>query len=134
MKIVLDDGAKVSRAHPWDGGLDLYSRDFRFIKSNGTWTFDTGVHVEIPEGYVGLIRTRSSMMREGIYTDGTIDAHYTGSIKVQLCNRSAHRYHVQAGDRIAQLVIAPVYTPGFEEVTALEDTQRGSGGFGSTGK
>ena len=134
MKIVLDDGAQVSRAHPWDGGLDLYSRDFRFIKSNGTWTFDTGVHVEIPEGYVGLIRTRSSMMREGIYTDGTIDAHYTGSIKVQLCNRSAHRYHVQAGDRIAQLVIAPVYTPGFEEVTALEDTQRGSGGFGSTGK
>lgn len=134
MKIVLDDGAKVSRAHPWDAGLDLYSRDFRFIKANGSWTFDTGVHVEIPEGYVGLIRTRSSMMREGVYTDGTIDSHYTGSIRVQLRNLSAHRFHVQAGDRIAQLVIVPCLLPKLEPVDSLGKTDRGNGGFGSTGR
>lgn len=135
MKIKLDEGAKMpTRAHPWDGGLDLYARDFRYIRTNGTCTFDTGVHVEIPEGYVGLIRNRSSMMREGIYTDGTIDAHYTGSIKVQLCNRSAHKVYIQAGDRIAQLVIVKCELPRLELVDRLPETDRGNGGFGSTGR
>ena len=135
MKIALDEGAKMpTRAHPWDGGLDLYAMDFRFIKANGSWTFDTGVHVELPEGYVGLIRTRSSMMREGIYTDGTIDAHYTGSIKVKLTNHGPKRFHVQAGDRIAQLVIVPCLLPKLELVKSLDRTDRGNGGFGSTGR
>mgnify|MGYP003305378685 CR=1 FL=1 len=135
MKIALDEGAKMpTRGHPWDGGLDLYSRDFRYIKANGTWTFDTGVHAEIPEGYVGPIRTRSSMMREGIYTVGTIDAHYTGSIKVKLENHGIHRYSVQAGDRIAQRVIVPGLLPKLELVDHLGKTDRGSGGFGSTGR
>lgn len=135
MKVALSEGAKMpTRAHPWDGGLDLYAMDFRFIKANGSWTFDTGVHVEIPEGYVGLIRSRSSMMREGIYTDGTIDAHYTGSIKVKLFNHGAKRFHVQAGDRIAQLVIVPCLLPKLELVKSLGYTDRGNGGFGSTGR
>lgn len=135
MKIALDENAKMpTRAHPWDGGLDLYSRDYRYIKPHGSWTFDTGVHVEIPQGYVGLIRIRSSMLKEGLSTDGTIDSGYTGSIKVKLTNHGQHRYCVQAGDRIAQLVIVPCLLPKLHLVDHLEKTDRAAGGFGSTGR
>ena len=135
MRIKLDEGSKVPyRAHPFDGGLDLHSRDFRYIKAGGSYTFDTGVHCEIPKGYVGLIRTRSSMMREGIITDGTIDCGYTGSIRIKLTNLSSKRVYIQAGDRIAQLVIVPCLLPKLELVDSLDKTDRGTGGFGSTGR
>ena len=135
MRVSLYEGAKMPyRAHPYDGGLDLHSRDFRYIKAGGSYTFDTGVCVEIPKGYVGLIRSRSSMMREGIITDGTIDCGYTGSIKIKLTNLSNKRFNVQAGDRIAQLVIVPCLLPKLELVGSLGKTERGTGGFGSTGR
>ena len=101
----------------------------------GTRTFDTGVHVEIPEGYVGLIKSKSGLMvNHMITTDGTIDAHYTGSVKVKLFNHSTKNYHVKAGDKIAQLVILPCLLPELELVDSLEETDRGDGGFGSTGR
>ena len=135
MRVSLYEGAKMPyRAHPYDGGLDLYSRDFRYIKAGGSYTFDVGVCVEIPKGYVGLIRSRSSMMREGIITDGTIDCGYTGSIRIKLTNLSNKRFNVQAGDRIAQLVIVPCLLPKLELVDSLGKTERGTGGFGSTGR
>ena len=135
MKIQLDEGAKLPyRAHPWDGGLDLHSRDFRYIKAGGSYTFDTGVHVEIPHGCVGLIRARSSLLKEGLITDGTIDSDYNGSIRVKLFNLTGHKYYVQAGDRIAQLVIVPCLIPKLEPVESLGKTDRGNGGFGSTGR
>ena len=135
MKIVLYEDAKMPyRAHPYDGGLDLHSRDFRYIKAGGSYTFDTGVCVQIPKGYVGLIRSRSSMMREGIITDGTIDSGYNGSIKIKLTNLSKSKFYVQAGDRIAQLVIVPCLLPELEFVDELPPTDRGENGFGSTGR
>ena len=136
MKIVLDEGAKMpTRAHPWDAGLDLYARDFRYIRANGSYTFDTGVHVEIPEGCVGFIKSKSGLMvNHGITTDGTIDAHYTGPIKVCLFNHGGSRYEVKAGDKIAQLVICPCVLPQLELVDSLEKTDRGNAGFGSTGR
>lgn len=136
MKIMLDEGAKMpTRAHPWDAGLDLYAKDFRYIRANGSWSFDTGVHVEIPEGCVGLIKSKSGLMvNHGITTDGTIDSHYTGSIRVKLFNHGGSKYYVQAGDKIAQLVIVPCLLPELELVDNLEETDRGSAGFGSTGR
>ena len=136
MKIMLDEGAKMpTRAHPLDAGLDLYARECRYIRANGRWTFDTGVHVQIPEGYVGFVKSKSGLMvNEGITTDGTIDCGYTGSIRVCLFNRSGSKHYVQAGDKIAQLVILPCLLPELELVDSLEETDRGEAGFGSTGR
>lgn len=136
MKVMLDDGAVMpTRAHPYDAGLDLYARASGYIRANGSMTFDTGVHVEIPEGYVGFIKSKSGLMViSSITTDGTIDAHYTGSIRVKLFNKGGSKYYVQAGDKIAQLVIVPCLLPDLELVDCMEDTDRGDNGFGSTGR
>ena len=136
MKIKLDEGAKMPiRAHPWDAGLDLYALEDGYIRCNQSRTFNTGVHVQIPEGCVGFIKSRSGLMvNHGIVTDGTIDAHYTGPIKVCLFNHGTSRYEVKAGDKIAQLVILPCLLPELELVDSLEETDRGDNGFGSTGK
>ena len=136
MKVVLDTGAKMpTRAHPYDAGLDLYAMEDGYIRCNHSRTFDTGVHVQIPEGYVGYIKSKSGLMvNHGITTTGTIDAHYTGPIKVCLFNNGGSKYEVKAGDKIAQLVIHPVLLPHLELVDSLEETDRGDGGFGSTGR
>ena len=134
MKIKLDKGAIVpTRAHPWDAGLDLYAmEDGAVVYST---TFDTGVHVQIPEGFVGFIKSKSGLMvNNRITTDGTIDAHYTGSIKVCLFNQDNTVYEVKAGDKIAQLVIVPCMLPRLELVDSLDETDRGDNGFGSTGR
>lgn len=136
MKVVLDEGAKMpTRAHQYDAGLDLYAMEDGYIRCNQSRTFDTGVHVQIPEGCVGFIKSKSGLMvNHGIITDGTIDAHYTGPIKVCLFNHGGSKYEVKAGDKIAQLVIVPCVLAPLEEVDSLEDTDRGANGFGSTGR
>lgn len=135
MKIMLDEGAKVSRAHPFDAGLDLYAMHDGYIRCNTNRTFDTGVHVQIPQGCVGLVKSKSGLMvNHGILTDGTIDCGYTGSIKVCLFNHGGSKYEVKAGDKIAQLVIVPCLLPELELVDSLEETDRGANGFGSTGR
>ena len=91
--------------------------------------------MEIPEGYVGFIKSKSGLMvNHGILTDGTIDCGYTGSIKVKLFNHGGSKYEVKKGDKIAQLVIVPCLLPELELVDKLEETDRGDGGFGSTGR
>lgn len=136
IKVVLDEGAKMpTRAHAWDAGLDLYSRDYCTLWANDSAKFDTGVHVEIPEGYVGFVKSKSGLMvNHDIVTDGTIDAHYTGSITVKLFNNGKKAYRVHEGEKIAQLVIVPCLIPELEVVEDLSPTDRGDGGFGSTGK
>lgn len=154
MKIMLDKGAKVSRAHPFDAGLDLHTpidcivppaktiiyldefeRSWQTKTVVGSLTMDTGVHVEIPEGYVGLIKSKSGLnVKHGLTADGVIDAHYTGSIAVKLYNHTSDAYQFKAGDKIAQLVIVPCLLPELELVDSLEETDRGDGGFGSTGR
>ena len=149
MKILLDKGAKMpTRAHPWDAGLDLYApydvcvpRNYVYVHCDAggfgieNAIIDTGVHVEIPEGYVGLIKSKSGLnVKHGLTAEGVIDAHYTGSIVVKLYNHTDETYHFKAGDKIAQLVIVPCLLPRLELVDNLEETDRGDGGFGSTGR
>lgn len=152
MKIMLDEGAKMpTRAHEFDAGLDLYAPKTTSVHGSkytapiynhgygmvgiGQRVIDTGVHVEIPEGYVGFIKSKSGLMvNQGLLTDGTIDSGYTGSIKVKLFNTSPKDYKINAGDKIAQLVIVPCLLPDLELVDHLEETDRGDGGFGSTGR
>lgn len=136
MKIMLDDGAKMpTRAHPYDAGLDLYAMEDAYIRANNSYEFDTGVHVQIPECCVGFIKSKSGLMvNHGITTDGTIDCGYTGAIKVKLFNHGGSKYEVKKGDKIAQLVIVPCVLLPLEQVDKLEKTERGSKGFGSTGR
>ena len=136
MKIMLDNGAKMPvRAHTYDGGLDLFAMEDGYIRCNQSRTFDTGVHIEIPEGCVGLVKSKSGLMcNHGIITDGTIDCGYTGSIRVCLFNHGGSKYEVKKGDKIAQLVIVPCLLPELELVDSLEETDRGDRGFGSTGR
>lgn len=98
----------------------------------------TGIRVEIPQGYEIQIRPRSGLaLKHGISlpnTPGTIDSDYRGPLGVLLINLGTEPYTIQHGDRIAQLVVAPVVQAGFAVVEALGETPRGAGGFGSTGK
>ena len=121
-------------------GADLYARlDAPVtIQPGETFWVSTGISLEIPQGYAGLIYARSSMgTKRGLAPAnkvGVIDSDYRGEVRVVLLNHSNQPQIIAPGERVAQLVITPVYTPGFEEVQELNDTQRGSGGFGSTGK
>ena len=136
MKIMLDPGAKMpTRAHSTDAGLDLYAMDTQVVPAKDSAIFDTGVHMELPDGTVGFLKSKSGLnVNYGITSEGVIDVGYTGSIKVKLYNQSGRDYTVKAGDKISQLVILPILTPYLELVDKLEDTERGDGGFGSTGR
>ena len=136
MKIKLDEGAYMpQRAHSTDAGLDLFAREDAIIPPRGDVAFDTGVHVELPHHTVGFLKSKSGLnVKHGITSEGVIDEGYTGSIKVKLHNHSDRRYRVLAGDKISQLVILPIIIPDLELVDDLEDTERGNGGFGSSGR
>lgn len=137
MKIILDQGAKMpTRAHADDAGLDLYSRENRVIYPHSSATFDTGVHVEIPRGYVGMIKSKSGLnVKYGLTSEGVIDCGFKGSMRVKLYNHSSEAYTVAAGDKISQLVIMPIIAPELELVKDFgTETERGNNGFGSTGR
>ena len=136
IKIKLDDGAKMpTRAHETDAGLDLYARNKIYIFQHSSCVFDTGVHIAIPEGYVGFLKSKSGLnVKYGLTNEGVIDAGYTGSICVKLYNNSGDPYMVYEGDKISQLVILPIITPDLELVDSLDDTDRGENGFGSSGR
>ena len=136
MKIKLDEGAKLpTRAHETDAGLDIYARETKVVLAKHGQIFDTGVHVAIPKGYVGFLKSKSGLnVKEGITSEGVIDAGYTGSIAVKLYNHTEFDYLVHKGDKISQLVILPIETPDLEVVEELEETDRGNNGFGSSGK
>lgn len=136
IKIKLDDGAIMpTRAHSSDAGLDIYSREKRYISAHSSYVFDTGLHVAIPEGYVGFLKSKSGLnVKHGLTSEGVIDSGYTGSICVKLYNNSNDPYAVNAGDKISQLVILPIITPDLELVDSLDDTDRGENGFGSSGR
>lgn len=136
MKIMIDNGAYMpTRAHSTDAGLDIYAKEGQIVQAKESATFDTGVHIQLPPGTAGLLVSKSGLnVKHGITSTGLIDEGYTGSIKVKLYNHSGYDYRVEAGDKISQLVILPVCSPELEVVESLEDTERGVGGFGSTGR
>lgn len=135
MKVQLDPGAYLpERAHQEDAGLDLRSTEDAFVFAGGQRVFDTGVHVQIPPGNVGMLTSKSGLMKKGITSRGTIDSGYTGSIKAVLYNNGPESYRVRKGDKITQLVIMPIIVESLELVESLEETERGDGGFGSTGR
>ena len=134
IKYELDEGACAPmRAHDSDAGFDLACKEDLVLEPNVANTIDTGVHVLIPEGYVGLLCPRSSFNVKGIGTPiGVVDAGYTGSIRVVLEPFNVTK--IFKGNRIAQLVILPLPQIKMVEGKVIGvDTHRGDDGFGSTG-
>jgi dUTP pyrophosphatase len=136
MKIQLDNGAYIpTRAYPTDAGLDLYAKEEQIVPARESAIFDTGVHIELPENTVGMIKSKSGLMvKHGIVSEGVIDVGYSGTICVKLFNHSGYDYKVNKGDKISQLVIMPIVIPELELVDELEEKERGSNGFGSSGR
>lgn len=136
LKVKLDRGACMpKRANPTDAGLDIASREDVYFCPGERAMVDTGIHVEIPEGYMGMLAGRSSMGKRGLNVKlGIIDSDYRGAIKAVVENRTNDRAIISTGDRIAQLIIVPIALPDLIEVDDLTETDRGEGGFGSTGR
>ena len=124
-------------AHPGDSGADLFATEEVSLKPTERYAVATGLSAKVPAGFELQVRPKSGLaIKSGITvlnTPGTIDFGYRGEIKVILINLSQEVYHIKPGEKIAQLVVAPVAYANFEEVDDLSDTQRGDGGFGSTG-
>ncbi len=121
-------------AHPGDAGLDLCAVGKHRVPPLGTVRIPTGIAVAIPEGYQGEVRPRSGLSSKGIHVIlGTIDSGYRGEVEVVLFNSTGDFYTVRWGDRIAQLVIMPVIQVDLTEAKELDETERGTDGFGSTG-
>lgn len=121
-------------------GADLYAclgEPVTILPGEIAW-IPTGIALEVPKGFAGLVYARSSLgVKRGLAPAnkvGVIDSDYRGEIKVVLLNHSKETQTVTHGERIAQFLITPVLTPSYEEVSELTATQRGEGGFGSTGK
>ena len=136
MRIKLDEGAYLpTRAYPTDAGLDIYAREAQIVPAKESAVFDTGVHIELPVGTVGMLKSKSGLnVKHGITSEGVIDVGYTGSIRVKLYNNSGYDYKVNKGDKISQLVIMPIIAPELELVEELEGSDRGNNGFGSSGR
>jgi len=141
IKVVLDRGAyKPEKAHRTDAGFDLRSPMRVIVPAStgygaGTAVIDTGVHIAIPEGWAGVMISKSGLNRHyGIQSTGLVDAPYRGSIVVKLYNHSGKPYIVERGDKISQLVITPISTEELVEVEELDETERGENGFGSSGR
>ena len=136
LKVMLDEGAYMpERAHDLDAGYDLRTPVNVQIAARRGATIDTKVHVMIPKGYAGFIKSKSGLLsRNNIRVDGVVDAGYTGTIKVMMFNDGLMDKEFRVGDKIAQLVILPIETPELEEVSSLEETERGDNGFGSSGR
>jgi dUTP pyrophosphatase len=134
-----DEAVLPTRAHEGDAGLDLYSCEAAHIGPGERWSVGTGVGVEIPEGHAGLVLPRSGLARDHgislVNSPGLIDSGYRGELRVLLLNNDpAETFRVAAGDRIAQLVLAPIALATPLETTVLTDSARATGGFGSSGR
>jgi dUTP pyrophosphatase len=134
---ILEGGFVPMYARDGDAGADLHASEGGYVPSGGHVLMKTGIKIAIPYGYVGLVHPRSGLaMKQGVTVlnaPGTIDSGYRGEVGVLLYNTSTVDVYVAPGDRIAQLVVQKVETVEFNKVNALTESDRGEGGFGSTG-
>jgi dUTP pyrophosphatase len=138
VEVLLRADVVPAYAHPGDAGADLVSTDDIVLAPGQRATVGTGVAIALPDGYVAFVVPRSGLAaKHGITivnSPGTVDAGYRGEIRVTLLNTDAREsYSISAGDRIAQLIVMPVSRARFIPVERLPGSDRGEGGFGSTG-
>ena len=137
VKKLADDATIPTKSNVSDAGWDLYSSGMATIVYSGERKLiSTDISMAIPDGYCGLIWPRSGLsVNNGIdILAGVIDSGYRGEVKVCMLNTSDKLLHIHPGDRVAQLIIQKVEDVSFTEVKNLDDTSRGDGGFGSTGR
>jgi dUTP pyrophosphatase len=132
----LDKDARLPvYGHSGDAGLDLFSAVDFVLQTGEIHPIPTGIQVEIPRGYVGLLWDKSGVSLKGVHRlAGVVDAGYRGEVKVVMVNLSRKAYVIDRGMKIAQLLIQPVMEVEVVEAEDLNDSSRGEGGFGSTGK
>jgi dUTP pyrophosphatase len=143
IRFFLNESARHNRVtplrapDPGDAGYDIRSNEHLVLYPGEQGVISTGLHVEIPPGMVGVLKDRSSFARAGLrVSGGVIDASYRGEIKVVIENRGLVPFTFNINDRIVQMLVVPCYTEPAVQVDSLEDlgaTDRGEGGFGSTG-
>lgn len=141
MRVKLDKGAYMpERAHEDDAGYDIRTPfsitvpPFTAHNGPGKAIIHTGIHVEVPKGHGGMLKSKSGLnIKDDIIGEGVIDVGYTGEIVVKLYNLGTKEHHFEPGDKIIQLVFGVISTPDMELVEELAETERGSNGFGSTG-
>jgi dUTP pyrophosphatase len=138
IRLLHPDAVPPARTRSGDAGYDLRATERVSIPQDGRRLVGTGIAVALPEGVAGLVTPRSGLAIEHGLTllnaPGLIDPNYRGEIKVILHNTSERRYTVEIGDRIAQLLLVPYWAPELEVVEELPATERGAGGFGSSGR
>lgn len=138
IRLLHPDAVPPSRSRSGDAGYDLRATERVSIPQEGRRLVGTGIAVALPEGVAGLVTPRSGLAIEHGLTllnaPGLLDPNYRGEIKVILHNTSERRYTVEIGDRIAQLLLVPYWAPELEVVEALPESERGAGGFGSSGR
>ena len=136
-KRLVPEAVLPAYAHPGDAGMDLCSVERLVVPAGGRALVHTGLKMALPPGYEAQVRPRSGLALERgvtvLNTPGTIDEGYRGEIGVVLANFGEEDFAVEKGDRIAQMVIAPVTRAEICETQELDATDRGEGGFGSTG-
>jgi dUTP pyrophosphatase len=136
-KRLVPEAVLPAYAHPGDAGMDLCSVESLVIPAGGRSLVRTGFKMALPSGYEAQVRPRSGLaLKRGVTvlnTPGTIDEGYRGEVGVILANFGDEDFRVEIGDRIAQMVVAPVVRAEIVETDELDATDRGEGGFGSTG-
>jgi dUTP pyrophosphatase len=121
------------RAHPTDAGADLFAPHDVTVPARGSAVVDTGVHVELPPGTVGMVKSKSGLnVKHGIVSDGVIDEGYSGSVVVKLYNHGDEPVTLARGSKISQLVVLPVLYPEIVQADEIGGGPRGDAGFGST--
>lgn len=134
-KKLCEEAVIPTKAHPTDAGADLTATSKRWDDEKHCWIFGTGIAVEIPEGYVGLVFPRSSIRKYALTQCncvGVIDSHYRGEIMISY-KPIGHGSTYNVGDKIAQLIIMPYPEINYVEISELTETDRGDGGHGSSG-
>ena len=132
----LKKGAKLPKCHhPGDVGMDLCAMETVTVKPGEHYRFWHGFALEFPEGYGAFIMDKGSISKAGfVHLGGVYDAGYRGEYNTLLVNLSSQPYTFEEGDKVSQLVIAPVAIPELEETDTLSESARGEGRFGSTGR
>lgn len=135
VKRLREEAVLPTRAHHDDAGMDIYACEKHIVPPHQTVKIGTGIAFEIPSGYALLVWDKSSLGSKGLKTlGGVLDASYRGELFICIHNMSDTSYTFEAGEKIAQALVQKVELCEIEEVTELSDTERGEGGFGSTGK
>jgi len=135
VKKLKDDAKLPTYAHPGDVGMDLYAMETVTIAPGEHYRFWHGFALEFEDGYAAIVKDKSSISKAGLHTmGGVFDAGYRGEYNTHLVNLSKESYTVEAGDKVSQLIIYPIAIAELEVSDTLNESARGEGGFGSTGK